>query len=620
MGAPIALISPDEGLYDVAIRLQQELPFSYDVHLAYLDHAVQLSEQLIREGARVLVSRGGTLRYLRQSIETVPIVEIPFSDIDTLSLLMAAKDISPNIVFIGFSSSWMTMAEKLAKVMKLTIKTYIVDSEREVIAQVEHAVKHDHAGVIVGAKLAHDAAKKMGVPAILLDSSEMTVKTALLNAASSLHALDQERLRNQQQATILNNIDAGLVILDPNGTVVQYNESADQIFELHKGPEKLQGALADLLSGKLLSSTQINDKLIRMESRKLLCSVDPVLLDGQTKSVLLRVDTLNRVQEMEQKSRQQLAEQRLQAKHVFDDVLCKSSVMMKVKERARKYAVTDLTIMIRGESGTGKELLAQSIHNASSRRKGPFVAINCGALPDSILESELFGYVDGAFTGARKGGKMGVFELAHTGTIFLDEIGEMSLAMQSRLLRVLEEGEITRLGDIAVRPVDVRVICATNKDLEEMIRQGTFRRDLYYRVQMLEVVVPPLCERIADAELLMDHFLHATCSRMDAPMPRLSPEARARLLTYPWPGNVREVRNVASRLCVEFPGEDVSEEEVCAMLDIPRQPEVRARFADSERDVLLRALDSCNGNKKQAAQLLGISQSTFWRKAKKLGL
>ena len=285
-------------------------------------------------------------------------------------------------------------------------------------------------------------------------------------------------------------------------------------------------------------------------------------------------------------------------------------------------------------SGTGKELFAQSIHNYSKRKDGPFVAINCAALPENLLESELFGYVQGAFTGTNKGGKIGLFELAHGGTLFLDEISEVSINVQSKLLRVLQEREVRRIGDDKVISVDVRIICATNQNLKKLIVEGRFRQDLLYRLDVLRVFLPPLRRREKDVLLIFSSLLRHYLPDNVEELPPLTPEAQELLLFTPFPGNVRELRNVAERVSVlhNFPDaitadeltmalypEDIDSDDHNAFFDAPAAP-VTPSHASSEAQAIQDALKECNGNQTKAARLLGIDRSTLWRKLKKYNL
>lgn len=260
---------------------------------------------------------------------------------------------------------------------------------------------------------------------------------------------------------------------------------------------------------------------------------------------LITLKEMNDIKDIDEEYRRHQRHRGHTAKYNFSNIIYKSSAMGDLIKKAAKIAKTSSTILIRGESGTGKELLAQSIHNSSSRKSDPFIAINCAALSDSLLESELFGYEEGAFTGARKGGKKGLFEMADRGTIFLDEIGDASLPIQTKLLRVLQEKEIMRMAGEKIIPVDVRVIAATNKDLLELIEKGDFRKDLYYRLNVLPLHVPPLRERKDDIEVLLKLFLNKYIARENMKMPELDDDILEVLKDYPWPGNIRELENLA---------------------------------------------------------------------------
>ncbi|MCL4515115.1 MAG: sigma 54-interacting transcriptional regulator [Firmicutes bacterium] len=310
------------------------------------------------------------------------------------------------------------------------------------------------------------------------------------------------------------------------------------------------------------------------------------------------------------------------AKYTFDDILGEDPRLVEVLYQAREYATVNSTVLISGETGTGKEMFAHAIHLAGARKAGPFVAVNCAALPENLLESELFGYVEGAFTGARKSGKPGLFELANQGTIFLDEIGEMSSRLQARVLRVLEEGEILRLGDERVIRIDVRVIAATNRDLVLMVQDVAFRKDLYYRINVLPLEIPPLRERGGDAVFLAEYFLSILCKQLGKEPPRLSPEAQRAISSHPWPGNIRELRNVAERLALRCQGPEVSGAELVRIAGLAalNGPALKpdGRLFDTmerlEREVILEAVAETNGNRSEAARRLGISRTTLWRR------
>lgn len=321
-----------------------------------------------------------------------------------------------------------------------------------------------------------------------------------------------------------------------------------------------------------------------------------------------------------------LSPERTRAK---ETIIADSPAMQAILQTAAQVAQTDSTVLISGETGTGKEVLAKYIHRNSSRADAPIIEINCAALPENLLESELFGYVEGAFTGATRGGKPGLFEIAHNGTIFLDEISEIPLGLQGRLLRVLQEREIMRLGDSQVTPINIRVIAATNKNLESLVRAGKFRSDLYYRLYVLQLNLPPLRERQEDIPLLTQSFLRNFQAREGDGCPLELSDGDCRLLqSCPWRGNIRELQNFCERLAVLYrPGVSVSGL-IAHLLESaaspetpppcpPPMPKAAHTRIDLSYEELLAVLQECGGNRTQTAAKLGISRGTLWRLLKK---
>jgi len=315
------------------------------------------------------------------------------------------------------------------------------------------------------------------------------------------------------------------------------------------------------------------------------------------------------------------------ARYLFSDYLTENENVKAVIDAAKRYAAADSPLLITGETGTGKEIIAQSVHNHSVRATGPFVAVNFAALAESLVESELFGYEAGSFTGARKEGKPGFFEQAEGGTIFLDEIGEVPLAMQARLLRVVQERVVMRVGGTKVIPINVRLISATHRNLLELIEKGQFRRDLYHRLNVLQLRLLPLSQRSGDLPLLIKRINEKISARVGRPQLVLSEEALRFLAKYSWPGNIRELENLLERLLILKSGEVANAEDVAAALDISaddvmapalcgRQP---ATLAEIELEAIKQALARC-GSQEEAARSLGISATTIWRKLRKCKL
>lgn len=376
--------------------------------------------------------------------------------------------------------------------------------------------------------------------------------------------------------------------------------------------------------------------------KEVIVNVAPILAQGR---LLGSVGVLQDVSEIRKLSDELEGAKRiirhLEAKYTFTDIIGESEAIRATVEQAQRAAATPATVLLRGESGTGKELFAHAIHRLSSRPKGQFIRVNCAALSDSLLESELFGYVEGAFTGAKRGGKVGLFEEANGGTIFLDEIGEISLNLQTKLLRVLQEREIVRVGANQPVSVDVRVIAATNADLEEALRLGKFREDLYYRLNVIPVLIPPLRQRRPDIPLLVHHLIRRFNQEYGRGVEKVTDEALEILSRYRWPGNVRELENVLGRAIINMRvGDTVMEAGHLPPLDARQggggragkgvsnpvedgEPEERSYAKLQfcwEEEVLRRALKEAGGNKTQAARDLKISIRNFYYKLRRHGL
>lgn len=326
--------------------------------------------------------------------------------------------------------------------------------------------------------------------------------------------------------------------------------------------------------------------------------------------------------------------------YTFDDIIGESEQIKKVINECKAISDNSSTVLLLGESGCGKELLAQSIHNNSSRKDKPFVALNCGAIPLNLIESELFGYEAGSFTGSNKNGTIGKFELANKGTIFLDEIGEMPLEMQVTLLRVLQEGTITKIGGKKQIPVDVRVIAATNKDLKLEVKEKRFRKDLYYRLNVLPINVPPLKERIGDVPILLDHFLKVKSKKLNKEVPKISDNLFNKMISYCWPGNIRELENFVENIvalegnttydmdleechCLSHdnlgnPIKPLSNEVVCDICNTNN--DVITPLVVLEKEEIKKAIRVCNGNMSHAASKLGISRNSLYNKIKRYGI
>ncbi|WP_100334263.1 sigma-54 interaction domain-containing protein [Bacillus alkalisoli] len=309
-------------------------------------------------------------------------------------------------------------------------------------------------------------------------------------------------------------------------------------------------------------------------------------------------------------------------KYSLDDVTGQSNVIHELKEKVKQVAASDVSILIRGESGTGKELFAHSIHQLSERSQKPFIKVNCAAIPEHLLESELFGYEEGAFTGAKKGGKKGKFLLADSGTLFLDEIGDMSLPMQIKLLRVLQEGELEPIGSNQPLQINVRIIAATNRPLEKMMEEKRFREDLYYRIHVIPFTIPSLRERVEDIPTLVRHFIFKICKRTGRRINHIEESVYHILSNYHWPGNIRELENVIQAAVHLSSGDSFTPDSLpdylkeSYSLPIGRK-KLKDTLEEAERLAILQSIQICNGDKMEVAKQLGISKSSLYEKLKK---
>ncbi|MFZ5754675.1 MAG: sigma-54-dependent Fis family transcriptional regulator [Bacillota bacterium] len=443
---------------------------------------------------------------------------------------------------------------------------------------------------------------------------------------------DQLSLLASEFQTVINSVTDGIIAINESGIITQVNNTAQSLLRVPR--EQLLNKKAieifkdPVVSYALMAQSVLNNQEIYAEiaGNKLyfLASMTPILGKNNVagKGNVLVIRNMSEVKKL---VGNYLKKQR---KITFDDIKGSGSSITQIKDKARLVAASDSTILILGESGTGKELFARAIHSASFRADGPFVALNCGAIPESLLESELFGYDDGAFTGARRGGKAGRFELANGGTLFLDEVGDMPLHLQVKLLRVLEEKAIMRLGGTVSIPVDVRIITATNKDLEKMVQRGEFRQDLYYRFNVIPLFIPPLRNRREDISILMDYFRRKFNTLLGKNVTGFSAEAEQKLMNYYWPGNVRELENaieyainmeqssiiqissIPSHILVDFRGNTAGDSNY---LDIPTMEEM-------EKELIVRALKRYGNTaigKKNAAKALSVGSATLYRKIKK---
>ena len=462
---------------------------------------------------------------------------------------------------------------------------------------------------------------------------------------------------NQLQRTLdelrnmLNYSFEAICILDNDGRVTNYNKKMADVFPADDSREYASRYFYELVPA--VTKAEIDEilkkgksyysRIVDVKNLVGMLNITPNYAGEDIDGAVVHFTTIQQIERMETQVNSEIYQKGHYAKYRFEDILGKSESITKTKKLAERFSKYQSNILLYGESGCGKELFAQSIHNSSLRSEQPFVALNCGSLPTNLLESELFGYVEGAFTGASKKGKKGLFEIANKGTIFLDEISEIDAQGQTRLLRVLEERTVMRVGDDKVIPIDVRVIAASNKNLLRLVKEGRFREDLYYRLNVLTLNIPPLRKRENDIILLAENFIKKYGTRYNKYI-LLSTEAEQEMLCYPWRGNVRQLRNFCERLVIVADDINITGAEIREQLNAVEmtsfdekdgvKTEESNRFetetyesiekvdnlAMAEKISIMNALKKTAGNREKTAALLGISKSTLWRKMKEYKL
>lgn len=489
----------------------------------------------------------------------------------------------------------------------------------------------------------------------VIDEKEKLV--GLLTKTDILHSYSFYLKHLQENPYAVETLDAvlesayeGIVIVDTNGIIKEFNAAYCR-FLGKKREEAIGKHVTEIIENTrvhIVSETGTDERgyVQRIQGQDMIVHRIPIRKEEKIvgaigmlifEGVSELYNILGRMQELSRKVTESHLPnpEQIENNNHFDQIIGESPAIQTVKEIARKAAKTPSTVLITGESGTGKELFAKAIHYSSPFSEGPFVSINCAAIPEQLLEAELFGYEEGAFTGARKGGKPGKFEQAHKGTLFLDEIGDMPLLMQAKILRVLQDREVERVGGMKSQHVDVRIIAATNKRLEDLVKKGEFREDLYYRLNIIRLSIPPLIERKEDIQILLIHHLKSFCEKFGIIKKSFSFEAMRYLQEYQWPGNIRELVNTVEMLVSLVENQEITEKDLPTHFrkkdtssfitektsDTNRLlKKVREDILSSEKDTILKALADVNGNKAAAARILGIQRSTLYIKLKKYGL
>jgi len=650
----ISLIAPTEQLAQRTMKIIEQRNEDINVFVPMsktdvLHDALRIAKNLVNEGARVLISRKGTAAAINEARLNVPVVAINVLLSDYIESIEIAKNENGTIAFFSYGDITDDV-KSICSMLNIDARYYTFKTDKDCEIIVKQALT-DGAVLGIGGVMTQKYADKYNLRHITIENSEDNINNAI-DTAKQILQIQKDELNKQNELKIqlerykavLNFTHDAIIAVDENGTVDVINPIAENIAKVSPGyaiGKNIKHVIRNTDMIKALSSKEKElNSLMDINGTLVSTNRIPIVVNDEVKGVVATFQDVKVIQENENKIRRSLHEKGLVAKYNFEDIKGESKELKNTISIAKSYASSDSTILVRGETGTGKELFAQSIHNSSDRKDGPFVAINCASLSSNLLESELFGYVEGAFTGAAKGGKMGLFELAHKGTIFLDEIGEIPIEIQAQLLRVLQEKEIRKLGSTKKMPVDVRVITATNRDLTAAIKAKTFREDLYYRIGVLNLSLPPLRERNGDIIILSRFFFERNLGESYSNYINTFYEIMKKVENYKWYGNIRELQNFVERICVllKYHGDlynfsqlisdlltnhekndssNVECENIAGASDIS---DISNNLNKWEMDRIINALKRNDLSVQKAADELGMSRTTLWRKMKKYNL
>lgn len=579
----------------------------------------------ILSGAEVILA-GGANAYIVEKHVSIPVIRYKVTEFDYLIAINKGYTISPKVAIVTYQTEISTKLRTYIEQQGMKIENIIYEDSEEL----EWKIAQSDSEVIIGASYAIEIGQKYQRNTVLIYPSVESILEAIYDAKQM--AIEIRKIKNQYKYanTIIGSSTNGIVLVDETETIVDCNNVAADIFGDRK--KKYTGRLVGEFLKTWNIDTLVADKsnersyISKIEAedymiKEIKLGENPRIFNGAI-LIFIKLNEVKRAQiEYDKKKKEDKKKLGFEAKNYFVDIVGESFVIKSVIEDAAIYAKSESSVLIYGETGVGKELFAQSIHNASLRSAGPFIAVNCGALSESLLEAELFGYDEGAFTGSKKGGKKGLFELADGGTIFLDEIGEVSSMMQTKLLRVLQEHEILHVGGDRIIPIDVRVIAATNRDLENM-DTNSFRRDLLYRLNVLELLIPPLRDRDNDAVIIFEYFFAQKKNARLLKTP-LSLKVKTLICLYKWPGNIREMQNICERFSLFLAQTVTLNESVMERSIIKAIGEQKLIISILEKnrydgknisEVLVSELkDLLSLNRESIAAVLGTSRTTIWR-------
>ena len=587
---------------------------------------IEKAKELIKEGTKVIISSGGYYNELVRRV-SIPVIQIIRTWAGIPEAVSRARRLSEKPAIIARNGVFLMASEQYKSKYNDNIRIERFDKNEECIEKLYQLKKENYQVLICGSRGSR-LAEPLGFQIIVVPFEEADIEHSIIEANHVLSYLETIEQTGSILKAIQNSVSSPIIATDSMRRITEINNAALNI--LHETRANMTGKQLDetILAPvaeleNYRTNSAVSSMLVTIGKQLMTVSLMPITGDNPM-TVITFYPAVNNP-EAEQKKKTVIHDKGHMADYRFDQIIGDSPAMLNAIRTAKKYARVDSSILISAPTGCGKEMFAQSIHNSSRRRNMPFVVVNCAALPESLLESILFGYEKGAFTGAAKEGRQGLFLLADGGTIFLDEISEMPLSLQSRFLRVLQEKKISPVGSDRVIPVDVRILAATNKNLYEMTEKGTFREDLFYRIAILELTIPPLSSRKDDIPALSRHFLFTHSQSLSLPCPEIENEALDFIETLPFPGNVRQLENLIERLLVLHEGEQpISAAQVRSALSGTYQESQKQAnnidLSEEERIKIIQALRKTNGSRKEAADILDMSTTTLWRRMQKYNI
>ncbi len=564
--------------------------------------------------------------HTRHAVRSIP---VKITGFELLRSIGEAIAYSREITIINFMKD-INELEKYTFLLNIKLRQLSFRRPEE-LTDIFMKLKAEGCKVVIGSSLVCDQAEKFGIKSIFIYSSE-GMREALSFAVQMITRYLKETERAETFKSIVDYSYTGIIGLDRRSHISTFNPAAEKTLGV-KAETVIGKKIEDIFPDLKLEEEEGNflprlNQLGNYGKKSLIFSSVPIKVNNQCYGQVTVLHDAESIRKAEEKIRRDLFKKRFVTQYTFDDIAGNSAVLRRTIDKAKMFAMSDSAVLITGETGTGKELIAQGIHNSSSRRLRPFVSINCGALTESLLDSELFGYERGSFTGAKAEGKIGLFEMAHSGTIFLDEVGEILPSVQVRLLRVLQEKEVMRIGGDRLIPIDVRIIAATNQDLWGLVQSGKFRQDLYYRLNVLELQLPPLRDHLEDIPELIRSILVRKSPSLSRVFEGPCAEIFQILQRYSWPGNIRELENVVERFSVLVQNVKLEVDAYIRILQdcFTVRPhsqaktnahQVSTQMPSVKDEDIHQALDTLDGNKSAAAKMLGISRTTLYRKMKK---